>query len=206
MIEIRSFRRVFDLERRIYSVDRFRLNPAGVPVRGVLYCVALIVLALGASATPLAGALLSALPWYIRDVIGPVAVAAGLSVVRVEGRTFHLAASGMLGLLCAPRRLSGLTRPARAGERWVMPELLMLPDGSDARLRRLSYAGPGAVSVQVEHRRAGVREQGRVGVARRQVTLRLQGPARGRRLAKGQVIALEQGARIIVEPTMEPGG
>ena len=35
MIEIRSYRRVFDLERRIYSIDRVRLNPGGVPVRGV---------------------------------------------------------------------------------------------------------------------------------------------------------------------------
>ena len=29
--EIRSYRRVFDLERRIYSIDRLRLNPGGVP-------------------------------------------------------------------------------------------------------------------------------------------------------------------------------
>ncbi len=35
MMEIRSYRRVFDLERRIYQVDRLRLNPSGVPVRGV---------------------------------------------------------------------------------------------------------------------------------------------------------------------------
>ncbi len=44
MIEIRSYRRVFDLERRIYSVDQLRLNPGGVPVRGVLYFLALLAL------------------------------------------------------------------------------------------------------------------------------------------------------------------
>ena len=38
-IEIRSYRAVFDLERRIYRVDRLRLNPGGVPVRGVVYCL-----------------------------------------------------------------------------------------------------------------------------------------------------------------------
>ena len=37
MMEIRSYRRVFDLERRVYSVDRLRLNPSGVPVRGIVY-------------------------------------------------------------------------------------------------------------------------------------------------------------------------
>jgi hypothetical protein len=37
-MEIRSFRRVFDLERRIYRVDRLRLNPGGIPVRGSYTC------------------------------------------------------------------------------------------------------------------------------------------------------------------------
>ena len=42
MIEIRSYRRVFDLERRVYSVDRLRLNPGGVPVRGIVYLLAIL--------------------------------------------------------------------------------------------------------------------------------------------------------------------
>ena len=41
-MEIRSYRAVFDLERRIYRVDRMRLNPAGVPVRGIVYFLALL--------------------------------------------------------------------------------------------------------------------------------------------------------------------
>ena len=49
MIEIRSFRRVFDLERRVYSVDRFRLNPAGVPVRGILYLLVALLTAIRAA-------------------------------------------------------------------------------------------------------------------------------------------------------------
>jgi hypothetical protein len=35
-MDIRSYRAVFDLERRIYRIDRLRLNPSGVPVRGVI--------------------------------------------------------------------------------------------------------------------------------------------------------------------------
>ena len=46
MMEIRSYRRVFDLERRIYRIDRLRLNPGGVPVRGVVYFLVAIVMAL----------------------------------------------------------------------------------------------------------------------------------------------------------------
>ena len=42
---IRSYRRVFDLERRIYRVTRIRLNPGGIPIRGVVYLLALVVLA-----------------------------------------------------------------------------------------------------------------------------------------------------------------
>ena len=35
-IEVRSYRTVFDLERRLYRIDRLRLNPGGVPVRGIV--------------------------------------------------------------------------------------------------------------------------------------------------------------------------
>ena len=42
LMEIHSYRRVFDLERRVYSVDRLRLNPSGVPVRGIVYFLAVV--------------------------------------------------------------------------------------------------------------------------------------------------------------------
>jgi hypothetical protein len=56
VIEIRSYRRVFDLERRIYSVDRLRLNPGGVPVRGVVYFLAIVLGGLIAGGMPFIGA------------------------------------------------------------------------------------------------------------------------------------------------------
>lgn len=200
MIEIRSYRRVFDLERRIYSVDRLRLNPAGVPVRGVVYLLVAVSLAFLFTATPVVGVAVKAIPWYLRDLIAPAGVATVLSVIRVDGRTFHLAARGLVGMLAMPRTISGLAAASAVGTRWIVPELLLLPDGSDARLRRISYRGPGAVLVQVEHRRRGVAERGRVGVAGRRATLRVSGPARGRRLSRAQVIALEQGGRLRVVP------
>jgi hypothetical protein len=201
VIEIRSYRRVFDLERRIYSVDRLRLNPGGVPVRGVVYLIAAAALAFLSTAIPLIGVVVKAIPWYLRDLFAPAGVATVLSVIRVDGRTFHLAARGLMGMLATPRTISGLTRASAVGTRWRVPELLLLPDGSDAGLRRMSYRGPGAALVQVEHRRRGVAERGRVGVAPRRATLRISGPARGRRLSRGQVIALEQGGRLLVVPS-----
>ena len=46
---------VFDLERRIYRVDRLRLNPGGVPVRGVIYLLLIILAALITARLPLLG-------------------------------------------------------------------------------------------------------------------------------------------------------
>ena len=82
----------------------------------------------------------------------------------------------------------------------------MLPDGSDSRLRRLSYRGPGAVLIQVEHERHGVRERGRVGRAGRHATLRIAGAARTRHVDRGQVIALGQGGRLLVVPSAAEAG
>ncbi len=36
-MEVRSYRNVFALERRVYSIDRLRLNPGGVPVLSLVY-------------------------------------------------------------------------------------------------------------------------------------------------------------------------
>ena len=133
-MEIRSYRRVFDLERRIYRVDRLRLNPGGVPLRGVVYFLVLVISALAAGRLPLVGGAASAMPWYLRDVILPGASAALLSVIRVEGRPFHLAAVAIARLELGPRWLSALEGCARPGQRWHPGEVLLLPDGSESRV------------------------------------------------------------------------
>ena len=206
MIEIRSYRRVFDLERRIYSIDRFRLNPAGIPVRGVVYFLGAVGSTLAVTAMPLLGAVPQMIPWYVRDLALPAAAATFLCAIRIDGRTFHLAARGMLGLLASPRSMSGLAGRSAAGQRWIVPELMMLPDGSDPHLRRLRYRGPGAVLVQVEHRREGIGERDRIGVAGARTTLRLSGPPRGRPLARGKVVALEGDGSLLVVPGREGAG
>jgi hypothetical protein len=189
-MEIRSYRAVFDLERRIYRIDRLRLNPGGVPVRGVVYFLALLSTILVCASVPPLRIVAGAAPWYLVYVALPGAGAALLTVIGIDGRPAHLAAHALLRYRLRARRLAG-TRPcARFGERWYPPEVLMLPDGSDARMRRVRYTGPGAVLVTVAHERV---ESGRIGRSR--LTLH-ERPDRGP--AHGQVIALAGGTRLWV--------
>jgi hypothetical protein len=198
-IEIRSYRGVFDLERRIYRVDRLRLNPGGVPVRGVVYFLALLATMLIAGSLPVLALAVRALPWYLRDAALPGASAAVLTVIRVEGRPFHLAAQALLRYRSESRTETGActwgsgSRSIAPGGRWRMDEILMLPDGSDGRLRRLRYTGPGAVLVTVAHEHADGRRW------RPRVALILR-PAPGGHGAQGEgrVIGLAPGARMLV--------
>lgn len=203
MIEIRSYRRVFDLERRVYSVDRLRLNPGGVPVRGIVYLLAILAMLFALARLPLLGTLVRLLPWYLRDVALPGAAATVLSVIRIEGRTFHLAAHALLRHRIGPRRLVGVDRraPSRRGPgAW---EIVQLPDGSDSRMRRVRYTGPGAVLVALEHERSGrAGEHGRTrfntGAIRPRVVVGERGDAGP--LERAEVIVLHSGVRLFVRP------
>ncbi len=162
-MEIRSYRHVFDLERRIYRIDRIRLNPGGVPLRGLVYFLVLLGGAVVTSHLPVAGIAARTAPWYARDVALPALVAALLTVVRLEGRPFHLAVRALLRFRCGPRRVARLGTAAgrartgtRPGECWHPDSLLILPDGSE-RGRRLHYTGPGAMLAGVAHERRAAR-------------------------------------------------
>jgi hypothetical protein len=201
MTEIRSYRRVFELERRLYRIDRLRLNPGGVPVRSVVYFLVLLLACLTAGSVPLLGVLVQALPWYARDLALPAASAALLTAIRVDGRSFHVALQGLLRYHLLPRHLAGL-RPCRPeGEVWWPSDLVVLPDGSDPTMRRLRYRGPGAVLVAVEHERAGRSVQQRPPALPRFVhraDVVITELPRGRPICTPQVIALPAGAQLLV--------
>ncbi|HTA15575.1 MAG TPA: hypothetical protein VK781_12035 [Solirubrobacteraceae bacterium] len=197
MTEIRSYRNVFDLERRIYRVDRLRLNPGGVPLRGIVYFLALLASTLLLGVLPLVGALLRIVPWYGRELALPGAIAALLTLVRIEGRPFHLAALALLRYALGPRELAGVRSLTAADRRWRLDELVLLPDGSDSRLRRLRYTGPGAVLVSAAHVRRGWRPGPLARLARRP-SMTLEALPGRPRPARGQVIALAEGAHLEV--------
>ncbi len=191
-MEIRSYRAVFDLERRIYRVDRLRLNPGGIPVRGVVYCLAILLVTLVVGSLPLVGEAMGALPWYLRDLALPVASATVLSVIRIEGRPFHLAAYALLRYRVGARQLAGV-RPCDASrQRWRPEGIVMLPDGSEGGMRRLRYTGPGAVLITAAHER--IESSGPLGGVR--LTLR-ELPA-GHAPVQAQVIALARNVRLRV--------
>jgi hypothetical protein len=204
-MEIRSYRTVFDLERRIYRVDRLRLNPGGIPLRGIVYFLAILAMSLLAGRLPLIGLLARALPWYLRDLLAPGAMAALLTMIKVEGRPFHLAALALARYGAGPRELAGLRPRVSSDRRWRLDELVVLPDGSDSRLRRLRYSGPGAVLVSAAH----VRAEWSAGPLRWLTggTSIAIGALPGRRApARGQVIALVAGARLEVRTPRAGGG
>ncbi len=198
MTQIRSYRRVFDLERRIYSVDRMRLNPSGVPLRGVIYLLCAVGCAIFASRLPLVGAPLLLLPWLVRDVLAPAALAAALTVVRVDGRAFHLAARSIVLFLSSHRRTIALGARSPVGRKWSPDDLLLLPDGADPEVRRFSYSGPGAVLVLVAHRAEG-RRAGALGRGAGP-DLQLTAKAGARRLARARVVGVGAGMSLLISP------
>jgi hypothetical protein len=151
--EVRSFREVFALERRIYRIDRLRLNPTGVPVRGVAYAAALLVVAQLADGLPLLGGLLGLAPWPLRDLVAPLALAAVLTVLRVDGRPAHDALVSAARFALGARHLSGFERREPIGSVWRPGPLVVIPDGSESHLREFTYRGPGDVLIDVAHNR-----------------------------------------------------
>ena len=105
-MQIRSFRVVFDLERRLHKIDRWRIPlPYGVPVRGLVYGLAALLAVLFVARLPLAGGLLGLLPAPVRYAVLPAALAYALTQLRIDGRPAHRALVALAGHLAAPRRL-----------------------------------------------------------------------------------------------------
>jgi len=196
-MEIRSYRRVFDLERRIYRVDRLRLNRRrtraggrllpGDPGRGS-----------DRRAAAAAGERRELLPWYLGDLALPAASAALLTMIRVEGRPFHMAARALLryrtGLVDSPAHVAAPVRESAGGLRTSS----CCRTAQDSRMRR--SATPGRRRPRVSRARAS---PSRAGAARRWTLRGLPGEGV---LNRAQVIALAPGARLMVRSDAGPRG
>jgi hypothetical protein len=152
-IDVRSYRAVFALERRIYRIDSIRLNPGGVPLRGIAYAAVAAALSLVAAAVPPVSWLCTAVPWYLRDVAFPIGLGALLPAVKVEGRVFHSALAALLRYSLGARRLTGLHVAPRSRDRLRPASIVFIVDGSEAHPRRLRYRGPGVALIGYPHDR-----------------------------------------------------
>src|SRR5207248_2783090 len=108
-LEIRSFRAVFRLERRIYKFDRWRIPiPYGVPVWGIAYSAAALALIVVAGRLPAVGPLVGLAPAPLRLVLAPLAAGALLNGVEPDGRRAHVFVAAWLRHRLGARHLCGL--------------------------------------------------------------------------------------------------
>jgi hypothetical protein len=194
-IEVRSFRSVFEFERGIYRIDRMTLNPSGVPVRGIVYAAVLELALLALARVPLLGLPLALAPWPVRYVILPCGLATVFAMVRVAGRPFHHAARALCAFALSPRRLHGLSPCGALGGRWMPGELISIPNGSEPRLRRFRYRGPGLVSVERAHAQTVHRRFGLERLLRRPDIVIAEHPRQGR-LSRRRMLELRPGAQL----------
>jgi hypothetical protein len=147
-LTIRSYRRVFEVDRRIYRVDRWALPvPGGVPLRGLGYFAAAVGLVVGLGAVPGVGELVGVLSPPLRYVVVPLAVAVLGTQAAPDGRTAHRFALDWLRLrLRARRRSAGRAVPLE-GERvpWHGVRAVRW-DGDAAQVLRGRVRGPARVT------------------------------------------------------------
>jgi hypothetical protein len=141
-VPVRAYgRRVFQVERRLYRVERWRLPvPGGIPLRAAAYAVATFLLVLVASRLPGLGALVGLAHPAYPYVLLPLAVGVLGSQVAPDGRATHRFARDWVAFALRARRRSAGRVLALEGE--PLPGAVELALRADHRARELR---PGVV-------------------------------------------------------------
>jgi hypothetical protein len=141
--QVRSFRVVFQLERRIHKIDRWRLPvPHGVTLQGVAYAAGALLVVVLLTNVPLVGRALGLLAPPLRLVILPVATAYLLTRWRADGRPAHAAVVAWVRHATSPQRLSGFRSAGSPTHVVSLGEVALVPDDRYARYRRAVVVGP----------------------------------------------------------------
>jgi hypothetical protein len=149
-LEIRSFRVVFQLERRLHRIQHWKLPlPYGLPLRGLAYGAFVLAAILLVGRLPVVGALVGLLPPPVRFLLAPVGAGFLLSRARVDGRPAHrfLLAWGRHSL--SARWVSAF-RPIPAPgacARFTEP-IVFVPDSSGPEYRPARLLGPARVLLR----------------------------------------------------------
>lgn len=187
-LEIRSFRLVFALERRLFKFDRWRLPlPYGLPVRGIAYAAVALAAAVLAGGLPGLGQLAEAVPAPLRFVVGPVALAAVAARLRVDGRPAHRFALAWCRHRLGPRWLDAFAAiPAPGSTHAIAAPIVLADDAAAPDYRPAVIAGPARVLLALP---AHAQARGR--------TLEVSGTG-GSPLRQAKVVALAAGQRLEV--------
>jgi hypothetical protein len=148
---IRSYRRVFEVDRRIYRVDRWALPvPGGVPLRAVGYFAAAVLAVVILGNLPGTEELVGLLSPPLRYVVLPFAVAVLGTQAAPDGRTAHRFAADWLRFrLRARRRVAGRVVALEGEPVCWDGELAVRWDPDGAELHRGRVKGPARVTFNV---------------------------------------------------------
>jgi len=148
---IRSYRRVFEVDRRIYRVDRWALPvPGGVPLRAVGYFAASVLLVIFLGALPATGELVGAISAPLRFVVIPLAVAVLGTQAAPDGRAAHRFAAEWVRFRLRSRRHCGARRVPLEGEAVAWHgDLGVCWDEYGSRLARGRVTGPARITFNV---------------------------------------------------------
>lgn len=148
---IRSYRRVFEVDRRIYRVDRWALPvPGGVPLRAVGYYIAALLTVIFLGAFPATGPLVTVVSAPLRFVVIPLAIAVLGTQAAPDGRTAHRFAADWLRLrLRSRRRCTGQPVPLEDEPIMWHGELAVCADEHGAQLTRGRVTGPARITFSV---------------------------------------------------------
>src|SRR3954467_2378096 len=155
---IRSYRRVFECDRRFYGVDRWALPvPGGVPLRAVGYFAAAVLAVVILGALPLTRELVGMLSAPLRFVVLPLAIAVLGTQAAPDGRTAHRFALDWLRYRWRAHRRSAGRVVALEGEpvRWD-GELALRWDSDCSELHGGRVNGPARVTFNVPVRLDGL--------------------------------------------------
>lgn len=108
MIIIRSYRRVFDVDHRVRKIGNdIRVDeyvPDGIPLLGIAYFFATLLLIYAASHTVFLGTILGVIPWFILYLGIPAAAGYGGVQVRPDGLAAHRFALNWVRYQTQPKR------------------------------------------------------------------------------------------------------
>jgi hypothetical protein len=184
---IRSFRLVFDLERRLFKLERWRLPfPYGLPLKGIAYAIGALCALLLLESAPIAGDALALLPAPVRFVLLPVGIAYLLAQVQVDGRSAHVTAAAWARQRLTGQRVAAFRAASTPGTVVLFSPITFVPDERATRYRPARISGPARILL----RYPAIARQTRARLTIRQSSRRP--------MWRGKELALKDGQRLLI--------